>query len=957
MLRMSRGNRVLIPVLGLVALALAPTAVRAQNATATIEGKVTDESGGVLPGVTVTATSPALQLPQVSTVTGANGEYELRDLPAPGVYRVSFELAGFQTHARAELNLMVGFSARVDIEMGLGAVSETVEVSGQSPVVDVTNATRATSLVTAELEALPRAKTMQEMFPLVAGLSSSSKPDVGDSNLAQQSPWQTYGASLMPTLNVEGVDIHSNNTFSTGMYMSSYNFSEVQFKTTGNNADVAKPGFAMEAVVKSGGNDFHGIFQTDYENADWQANNVTPELAAQGLRFTNPLRKYWAAAADVGGRVLRDRLWFYTAYSKQHQTTGLLGFIAGPNAQGCYTCLDAPTADVVSELPQGTGKVNAQLSQNVRLNGVYVQTAKYLDPSGANATTPLPSTRPQNHRVILWKTELNWTPSSHMALNLLLGQNKSWSKYNPQPGMDVAGQPTSLEQTTRIRTGVAEIPYEARPSFGNPVIANLSYFTARHQLKIGMDLNREGRNTEAKRGKDAGDYQLTFNRGLPFQITTYNFPVGNENRLNRQAVYAMDTWRLDRLTLSFGVRMSHYRAFYPDQTKPAGQLSPAADYVGQDILTWSDIVPRVGGSFDVLGSGKTVVKGTFGKFGDTMGSEYAGDFNPNGITSTIYRWDGPCVPIAFKNVSFNNTGCDVSPAFVRSLNPSSPLYVSATGGINQRVNKDLKQPKTYEFTARIEQELIPNVAVSAGVVRYQINFGYGTITPLRPYSAYSVAVPLVDPATGQSVSIYTYPSAFAGAAFNPTQHESASGDRPDVNTTFEVAITKRYSKRWNGSASYWITKNDKYLTATRTPANPNEDAFPKDETNSWEARGAVMYSAPLGIQVSGTYRAQSGFKGQRTVSFTSPLLLQGAVTRRMEPLGAQMTPAITLLSLKVSKVFSLGGVRKLEINGQGFNLLNSSSATAVNYLTGVTFARVTGIVNPRVGRIGAEFRF
>jgi hypothetical protein len=154
-----------------------------------------------------------------------------------------------------------------------------------------------------------------------------------------------------------------------------------------------------------------------------------------------------------------------------------------------------------------------------------------------------------------------------------------------------------------------------------------------------------------------------------------------------------------------------------------------------------------------------------------------------------------------------------------------------------------------------------------------------------------------------------------------------------------------------------MTQNNKYLEATRVLTNPNQDAFPKDETKSWEARGALMYAAPLGIRVSGTYRAQSGFKGQRTVNFTSPLLLQGAVTRRMEPLGAQQTPAITLLSLKVSKVFELGGTKRLELNGQGFNLLNSSSATAVNYLTGVTFGRVTGIVNPRVGRVAMEFHF
>ncbi len=955
MLRITAVNRVLF--VGLLAFGSAPAAVWAQGAaSATIEGKVLDESGGVLPGVQVTATSPALQLPQVSVVTDAMGAYQLRDLPAPGVYRVTFELGGFQTYLRDDLTLLVGFAARVDVTMKLGSVSETLVVSGQSPVVDVTNSARAETLQTEELRVLPKGRTIHELFPMIAGLSSSGKPDVGDSQLAQQAPVTTYGAALMPTLNVEGVNISTAHTFSTGMYLSSYNFSEVQFKTTGNNADVAMPGVVMEAVVKSGGNDFHGMLLGDYERPNWQANNITPELRAQGLRFTNPLKKYYAYAADIGGRILRDKLWFYVATSKQSQTTGLISFVSGPNAAGCWTCADAPPADVITTLPQWTTKLNGQVSPSVRVSGVWMHTNKFFNAQGAGATRPLPSTPVLHQDVTVAKGEVQWTPSSRMAVSALWGRNTSKGAYTTQPGMDVPGQPSSQEQTTRLFTGPHEGPV-TRPSRGQPVIANVSYFTGRHMFKAGTELNFEGRATQVLKNQEHGNYLLIFNRGLPFQILTYNYPVSADNAMNRQAAYATDTWKMNRVTINYGVRWDRYHAFYPDQHKDAGQLSPAADFPGQDLLTWKDVVPRVGGSWDTFGRGRTVVKATFGMFGDTMGSEYAGDFNPNGLVTTTYRWSGPCVPIAFKNVSFNNTGCDLQPGILSTLTPSSPNYVSATGGLNQRVNQDLKQAKIYQYTARLEQELIPNVAVSVGYVRHRINYNYGTITPLRPYSAYTVAVPLIDPLTGETVNIYTYPSSFAGAAFNATMHEAAPKDRPDVATTYEVAVNKRYSKRWNGSASFWVTKNDEWLTSTRVPSSPNEDAFPKDETVSWEARGAAMYSAPFGIEVSGLYRAQSGFKGQRTANFTSPLLLQGAVTRRMEQLGTQTGPAITLASIKIAKVFRLGGTRRLEINGQGFNLFNSSAATAVSYLSGVTFGRVTGIVNPRVGRVSMEFHF
>ena len=178
-----------------------------------------------------------------------------------------------------------------------------------------------------------------------------------------------------------------------------------------------------------------------------------------------------------------------------------------------------------------------------------------------------------------------------------------------------------------------------------------------------------------------GSYTLIFNRGVPSEIRTYNLPVEPIDRLFSQAAYATDTWTLGRVTMAYGVRWERYHNFYPDQAKEAGQFSPAQTIQGADVLTWKDVVPRIGMNWDVTGDGKTSMKVFFGIFGDTMGADFSQTYNPNSLITTRYRWSGPCVATAHTNVSFNlpNTSCDYLPGSV-DLSTTSPAYISASGG-------------------------------------------------------------------------------------------------------------------------------------------------------------------------------------------------------------------------------------------------------------------------------------
>src|SRR5262249_54489077 len=244
--------------IALLVAGLLPGTLSAQSSqSATMIGKVVDESGGAMPGVTVTIKSPQLQVTQMTVVTGVDGDYRFPDLP-PGTYAVQFELQGFQTAVYTDVRLTVGLTGRVDGTMKIGTLSETIQVTGLSPVVDTVSTTGNTTLGQDQLRSIPMGGTMQEMLPLAAGVTMQGKPDVGDSNLASRQAIVTYGVVLQTTLDVEGINTVTDHAANTAVYFNSFSLEEVQFKTSGNNADIGFPGVAQVALLKSGSNTFHG---------------------------------------------------------------------------------------------------------------------------------------------------------------------------------------------------------------------------------------------------------------------------------------------------------------------------------------------------------------------------------------------------------------------------------------------------------------------------------------------------------------------------------------------------------------------------------------------------------------------------------------------------------------------------------------------------------------------------
>jgi len=196
------------------------------------------------------------------------------------------------------------------------------------------------------------------------------KPDVGDSNLAARSAVITYGVVLQPTLEVEGINTSTDKAADTAVYLDSFEMSEVEFKTTGNNADVAFPGVAEVAVMKSGGTPSMGTCGVTMRTL-LSGKQHYPALAAppNNLKLSNPLEGsgYYDYSADLGGRIITDKLWFYGGYSEQKLTNGQVNFFGGPDAAGCWTCGDAKPANVITSLPEFNYKISYQLKPSTKV--------------------------------------------------------------------------------------------------------------------------------------------------------------------------------------------------------------------------------------------------------------------------------------------------------------------------------------------------------------------------------------------------------------------------------------------------------------------------------------------------------------------------------------------------------------------------------------------------------------
>jgi hypothetical protein len=954
---------------GVFCLFLAVTGMASAQSisSSTLAGKVSDDTGGALPGVTVTITSPVLQLPEMVAVTGANGKYEFVDLPA-GTYAARYELSGFKPLIRQGLHLTVGFVATVDVQMQVGGVEESITVSGQSPVVDVVSTAASVSFTRQTLESVPRGRDLQNVFAMAPGVTQDT-PDVGGSTMATNSNISSYGVAAQPKIQIEGINVTIGADQVADVYFTSDTLEDVQIKTSGTDAEVSTPGISFVGVLKSGGNEFHGTYLGQFQTPGLQSDNLDAALRAQGLSQTAPLKSYYSVSGDLGGRIVRDKLWFYASLSRQKKNQGMLGFVSSPGPDGVYLTGDEPPADFQTQLDQRAGKLSYQLSKGYRLVYAVQADVKRQPQNGAGRFVPLESTRDYVAPHSIQKVELQGTPTPRTLVNVVAGYTGYRTDYDAARSYARADAPPRMDLETKLATGSHPLHQEkSRNRYtvdgGFSMFPNRP-FLGKHEIKVGgtvyLDSTENGYANNL-----AGNYILETDKiggvsGTPSLIVFRNTPSFPLDRENTYAWYAKDTWRAtEHLTANLGVRWELQHSFLPAQSREAARdvptVFPAGSFPYQDIGTWTRAVPRLGIAWDM--GHRSVIKASLGEYNYVFGDTFGDTYNANATGTATYRWHDL------------NGDRLYQPGEV-DLSTDSLDFVSITAASNARLNPNLKEPKTWEATLSFEREIASNIGVRAMYVDRTLIGYFDTPGPnvLRPFSVYDIPITRRDPGPdglldtaddAGVVTFYDYDPAYRGAKFVST--ELTNADQNDHFRSLEVTVTRRASGRWSAQASYFAVKNHRLINKILN--GPNDLFYPWDDTWNWAGVITATYRLPYDVTLAGFLTSKSGLQDQRTNLFRqadpdggTPIAQLNTVTLPLEPYGSEHLGAVNVLNLRVSKELGLGASRRLIFDFDVFNVLNSNAPLSATFASGPTFGYTTNVLPARIGQLGVRFRF
>jgi hypothetical protein len=933
----SRGVAALTVILA--AWFMCATPVMAQTQAGVI-GLVTDESGAVLPGVTVTVTGPSLQVPSVSAVANERGEYRVTPLPI-GTYDVTYELSGFQNVKREGVRLTQGFVAKLDIMLKVGSLEETVTVSGASPVVDVTSTAAATQLTRETLEAVPTSRngvlSLAEQTPGVR-----ANLDIGGTATVAIPAFRAFAQSGESWQTLDGIVMSALQDSQVGDYIDYAAMDEARIDTIANDAEMPRRGIRIQSIVKSGSNELHGSGFFGLTRPGLQANNLDAALAAKGVTGQNKVTNRVDSSADLGGRIVRDKLWFYEAVRARGIDEQVPSTFQPDGEAALHTQRQYFT----------TSKVSYQPTTRQRFVGVYQWNKKQEVGLNLNPNTAFEARNDQLFHNNVGKIEWQATRGNTLTMSVQYGfflQRAPWVGHSTTaPSMDLVTLKVWGDSTNDgFRYG--QYLYNTKANVGW-YKSNLFYGS--HEFKVGLDYLDDELGS-AYLALPTGNYRLLYRSGVPFQVQTYNRPVDPSNVIRFPGVYARDSWSMtNRLTFNLGLRYDRSAGFVPEQCREAGTFAAAECFPRVNLNVWNPFAPRVHAAYDLRGNGKTVVKGGWGRYNHIRTTDEVSANNRNVAQTTTWIWHD------------NNNNLAYEPGEV-NLNPNGIDFVSIAGGTNGAVNPDEKEPMTDEFSGSLEHELIPNFAVRVTGI-YSRTFNTYLIANIsRPFDTFNIPVTRPDPGPdgrvgtaddpGANFTYYEYSTALRGLQFSTTQPINPDG-ATQVYRSLEVAGSKRLSNRWAMMASYSVTKKRIPLGTGSSAWDPNTVFNLADNTWEWTAKASGTYLFPYGIVSSVNYEQRSGDTYARQVLFAGGVTIPSIVLN-VEPNGTRRQPNLNLLDFRAEKRFQVGSAQRLTLRFNVFNLLNANTPVTINRQSGATFEFPTAILPPRVGEFSVSYQF
>jgi len=612
---------------------LVPAALFAQ---AVIAGSVKDSSGAVLPGVSVEAASPALIEKVRVAVTDGTGQYRVEDL-RPGTYTVTFTLQGFSTFKREGIELTGSFTATVNADLKVGTLSETITVTGETPVVDVQSAKREMTLNADVVKSIPTVRSYNAMVVLVPGVVTNLN-DVVTGTATTQFPIHG-GRNNEGRLQIDGLNVGNppGGNQPPGYTADVGNAQEINYITSGGLGEAETAGLVMNVVPKTGGNRVSGSSFLSFTGKNLQAGNLTDSQRAAGLTTPTPLTKVYDLNGAVGGPLKQDRVWFFVNGRTQGNTKAIANVFYNQNAGDPTKWLYVPSdkqeySDRTWE--NTSGRITWQATPRNKIGGFWDEqwVCRKCDGATTGITDPArvsPEAVGVGQTKPLRVPQVSW--SSPVTSRLLLeagfgGVYYGWGNFerDPNPTRDLIRVVEQCAAGCAANGAIPGLGYRSQ-DFGTNYTGSYlwkgsaSYVTGGNSVKVGYQHTL----MTDDRTWSTNNQNLTyrFNNGIPNQLTESIGPWVNNARAGWDAVFAQDTWTRNRLTLQGAVRFDTSRSWFPAQQEGPSRFLPTPILIPETkgVDSYKDITPRLGVAYDVFGNGKTAIKANIGKYLEGVG--------------------------------------------------------------------------------------------------------------------------------------------------------------------------------------------------------------------------------------------------------------------------------------------------------------------------------------------------
>ena len=928
----------------LVGFVAIPTLAHAQRQSA-IAGSVTDATGGVLPGVTVEATSPALIEQSRLVVTDGQGLYRLVDLRA-GSYTVTFSLPGFRTVIREGIELESEFTAPVNVEMIVGALEESVTVTGETPLVDVQSSQRREVLTRDFTNALPTGRNFVSIGITLPGIVSN-RADVGGSTGMQNGNMRAYGSmSRDMGMEVDGMNVMA--LLGAGNCPCQYHndgaFEDYVVSVAGGNADQHTGGVRINMIPKAGGDQFSGDVQVLWAQEGMQSNNVGDRLSERGATTPAGLARLHDFNANIGGPLWRNKVWFFSSVRNWAYNDFVLNQFLPEGTQAKDSNLLQSYSNRVTFQVGQRNKGTVYLDKDPRVR-------KFFGIQNGNVT---PEAAPKQTYPNSYNGQAKWTSTVTNRVLFEFGYSTNFHavKYHQQPGVQLQtaddpfghlfGDISKTDLTLGVTYSSAPV-IRVRAYSAHNIITSASYVTGSHSLKVGMGYRFGPYRLFINA---IGDLQQRYRDGVSDSVDIRNTPVWQRSEVNADVgIYVQDSWTINRLTLNPGIRFERFLAGLPEQNAPAGRFVPFRHFDAIPNQTdWFTVAPRMGAAFDLFGNGRTAVKGSVGKYTEQASQSTADRYNP--MVNSIDRrtWD-------------DLNGDDR--AQLNEIGPSSNVNF----GVRRNRNPDPDLQRSYQmlYNLGVDHQLTASTSIAIDYYRrgfYLTRWTDNVEITHADYTLESVADPRGN---SQMLPLYNLNPAKFGLL---SQIDSNSEMNRQTYNGLDVIFSGRFD---NGSQWMGGTSTGRFRSVMCEVDDPNSLRF-CDETlspngvgvpfrTSFKMSGTVplpydwhfgmVFQSVPGLELDTNYRVSR--------RIFSGLTVPSVVIRLNEP-GSKYLDRNNQLDVRLTREFTVNATR-IQAQFDLFNIANVGTILREVQTYGRNLGNVQRVLPGRLLRLGVNINF